>query len=143
VLTAALLAALLPALTGLLTTLLLLTGLLAAALLLALLATTLLLLARPLTGILVLVHSISFQRLARRLFFDAPLARYKRQRSATAFVPPLPRREPAGNRDRPREFLLHRNEHGRAAVMGRYLLLWLLGIPLPILLLIWIFGGLH
>jgi hypothetical protein len=29
------------------------------------------------------------------------------------------------------------------AEMGRYLLLWLLGIPLPILLLIWIFGGLH
>lgn len=27
--------------------------------------------------------------------------------------------------------------------MGRYLLLWLLGVPLPILLLIWIFGGLH
>jgi len=27
--------------------------------------------------------------------------------------------------------------------MGRYLLLWLLGIPLPILVLIWIFGGLH
>jgi len=27
--------------------------------------------------------------------------------------------------------------------MGRYLLLWLLGIPLPILLLIWVFGGLH
>jgi len=27
--------------------------------------------------------------------------------------------------------------------MGRYLLLWLLGIPLPILLLIWIIGGLH
>jgi hypothetical protein len=27
--------------------------------------------------------------------------------------------------------------------MGRYLLLWLLGIPLPILALIWIFGGLH
>jgi hypothetical protein len=26
--------------------------------------------------------------------------------------------------------------------MGRYLLLWLLGIPLPILLLIWVFGGL-
>jgi hypothetical protein len=28
-------------------------------------------------------------------------------------------------------------------VMGRYLLLWLLGIPIPILLLIWVFGGLH
>jgi len=27
--------------------------------------------------------------------------------------------------------------------MGRYLLLWLLGIPIPILVLIWIFGGLH
>jgi len=27
--------------------------------------------------------------------------------------------------------------------MGRYLLLWLLGIPIPILLLIWAFGGLH
>jgi len=27
--------------------------------------------------------------------------------------------------------------------MGRYLLLWLLGIPLPILFLIWIVGGLH
>jgi len=28
-------------------------------------------------------------------------------------------------------------------VMGRYLLLWLLGVPIPILLLIWAFGGLH
>jgi hypothetical protein len=28
-------------------------------------------------------------------------------------------------------------------IMGRYLLLWLLGIPLPILLLIWVIGGLH
>jgi len=27
--------------------------------------------------------------------------------------------------------------------MGRYLLLWLLGVPIPILFLIWIFGGLH
>ena len=27
--------------------------------------------------------------------------------------------------------------------MGRYLLLWLLGIPLPILILIWAIGGLH
>jgi hypothetical protein len=29
------------------------------------------------------------------------------------------------------------------AQMGRYLLLWLLGVPIPILLLIWLFGGLH
>jgi len=27
--------------------------------------------------------------------------------------------------------------------MGRYLLLWLLGIPLPILVLIYVFGGLR
>ncbi len=27
--------------------------------------------------------------------------------------------------------------------MGRYLLLWLIGVPIPILALIWIFGGLH
>jgi hypothetical protein len=29
------------------------------------------------------------------------------------------------------------------ANMGRYILLWLLGIPIPILVLIWLFGGLH
>jgi hypothetical protein len=27
--------------------------------------------------------------------------------------------------------------------VGRYLLLWLIGVPIPILLLIWAFGGLH
>jgi hypothetical protein len=27
--------------------------------------------------------------------------------------------------------------------MGRYLLLWLIGVPIPILFLIWILGGLH
>jgi hypothetical protein len=27
--------------------------------------------------------------------------------------------------------------------MGRYLLLWLIGVPIPILLLIAVFGGLH
>jgi len=27
--------------------------------------------------------------------------------------------------------------------MGRYVLLWLLGVPIPILLLIWLIGGLH
>jgi hypothetical protein len=34
-----------------------------------------------------------------------------------------------------------RSETG--GVMGRGLLLWLLGIPIPIILLIWLFGGLH
>jgi len=27
--------------------------------------------------------------------------------------------------------------------MGRYLLVWLLGIPIPVLVLIWAFGGLN
>jgi len=27
--------------------------------------------------------------------------------------------------------------------VGRYLLLWLLGVPIPILALIYVFGGLH
>jgi len=27
--------------------------------------------------------------------------------------------------------------------MGRGLLLWLIGIPIPIIILIWAFGGLH
>ena len=27
--------------------------------------------------------------------------------------------------------------------MGRYMLLWLLGVPIPILVLIWAFGGLQ
>jgi len=35
-----------------------------------------------------------------------------------------------------------KSPHG-GQVMGRYVLLWLLGIPIPILILIWMFGGLH
>jgi hypothetical protein len=37
----------------------------------------------------------------------------------------------------------HRNYDRRSSTMGRYLLLWMLGIPLPILVLIYMFGGLH
>ena len=36
-----------------------------------------------------------------------------------------------------------RPDHRTEMKMGRYLLLWLLGVPIPILLLIWAFGGLH
>jgi hypothetical protein len=36
---------------------------------------------------------------------------------------------------------LHANARGQT--MGRYLLLWLIGVPVPILVLIWLFGGLH
>jgi hypothetical protein len=31
----------------------------------------------------------------------------------------------------------------RMRIMGRYLLLWLLGVPIPILVLIYAFGGLN
>ena len=31
----------------------------------------------------------------------------------------------------------------RRTVMGRGLLLWLIGIPLPIILIVWLLGGLH
>jgi bacteriorhodopsin len=41
----------------------------------------------------------------------------------------------------PASALVARNQ-SREFVMGRYLLLWLLGVPIPILLLIWAFGGL-
>jgi len=34
-------------------------------------------------------------------------------------------------------------DNGMEKAMGRYLLLWLLGVPIPILILIWAFGGLH
>jgi hypothetical protein len=41
--------------------------------------------------------------------------------------------------------LFCRTERGelKEDVMGRGLLLWLLGIPLPIIILIWVLGGLH
>jgi hypothetical protein len=39
--------------------------------------------------------------------------------------------------------LLQQSNKRQDGVMGRGLLLWLLGIPLPIILVIWLFGGLH
>lgn len=33
--------------------------------------------------------------------------------------------------------------HAEEARMGRYFLLWMIGIPIPVLALIWMFGGLH
>ncbi len=52
---------------------------------------------------------------------------------------PVPRpKEPAAGRG------VHNatNEKLRGWTMGRGLLLWLIGIPLPIILVIWLFGGL-
>ena len=49
----------------------------------------------------------------------------------------------AGNHCRPPRIYPHHPMMDGDASMGRYLLLWLLGIPLPILVLIYAFGGLN
>jgi hypothetical protein len=57
------------------------------------------------------------------------------------FVASAPRNEGGRNLSRPPCIGPH---HPMMEVsMGRYLLLWLLGIPLPILVLIYAFGGLN
>ena len=48
----------------------------------------------------------------------------------------------AGTTRVPHAFI-HITKDWRMRIMGRYLLLWLLGIPLPILVLIYAFGGLN
>ena len=48
-----------------------------------------------------------------------------------------------GNSTTPPGIIPHRINDRRSSTMGRYLLLWMLGIPLPILVLIYMFGGLH
>jgi hypothetical protein len=37
----------------------------------------------------------------------------------------------------------HENYTLKGDTMSRYLLLWVIGVPIPILLLIWLFGGLN
>jgi len=43
----------------------------------------------------------------------------------------------------PLHALTPQEERWRVSLVGRYLLLWLLGVPIPILVLIYAFGGLH
>jgi hypothetical protein len=133
-------------LAALLTTLLLLAGFLLSALLLTgfrlstLLLTTLLLLAGLLVWIL-----IHFTFLLQH-WFEAPpdhAPHGRNQRAAEGDSSPCKCGECLAKRGwNPTSrgvFLLHKGE----PTMGRYLLLWLLGIPIPILVLIWLFGGLH
>ena len=58
---------------------------------------------------------------------------------------PLPRARRSAERSAVHFVIPERSEKGEAKedVMGRGLLLWLLGIPLPIIILIWVLGGLH
>jgi hypothetical protein len=69
-----------------------------------------------------------------------------------ATVPAVTTRPPGASRgaDRPQMGTLFApvcyqsaTEETQEDVMGRGLLLWLIGIPLPIILLIWLLGGLH
>jgi len=121
--------------------LLLLAGLLTAALLLTtLLLTTLLLLAGALIGILILIHLISFQRWA----FDAPRPNAETTRRLRPSFRMALINKAAGTSRIALEFPSGlQPTRLRDANMGRYLLLWLLGIRIPILVLIWLFGGLH
>ena len=104
----------------------------------ALLLLTTLLLTRLL--IWILIHSLFLSHVAsvasplRSLVFHG-----KSQSMANAFVPRFTLRQCVRNSARRVEFPLQQGE----PTMGRYLLLWLLGVPIPILVLIWLFGGLH
>jgi hypothetical protein len=131
-------------LAGLILALLLLTGLLPAALLLAgLLArlVALLLLVRALVWILVLGHILLLSNGWK--FFEAPRPNTPITAWRIVSFPRAVSAIPRGTASADLSSLCHGNEQKGATVMGRYLLLWLLGIPLPILFLIWIFGGLH
>ena len=131
-------------LTALLATLLLLAGLLlsAALLLPALLLATLLLLAGLLVWIL--IHRTFLSNVGSKRHLDRlrPVVRDNAWwLHSFPFMAPLNFDENVfGTRVRRCEFPLRTTED---STMGRYMLLWLLGVPIPILVLIWLFGGLH
>jgi hypothetical protein len=131
----------LTALPGLL--LLLLTRLLLAALLLtALLLATLLLLAGLLVWILIHFTFLSNVGSERHIVRSRPMARDNAPwLRLFPFTCALNFDENVfGTCRQQREFPLRTMEE---RTMGRYMLLWLLGVPIPILMLIWLFGGLH
>jgi hypothetical protein len=54
---------------------------------------------------------------------------------------PAPQQGAGGwNRPPPPAFI-HSNEELRRVMMGRGLLLWLLGVPIPVIILLWLFLG--
>ena len=137
--------ALLTALSGLLLLLLLAGLLLPAALLTALLVATLLLLAGALARILVwiLIHLFLSNVGLRRNFNHVHPLRRDNAGFVHSFrlVSHLNIEENVfGTLARDDGFHLDNKEK---PTRGRYLLLWLVGVPIPILVLIWLFGGLH
>jgi hypothetical protein len=131
-------------LTGLLPALLLLAALLRVALLLTALLAALLLLTRLLVRILVLlIHLRSSPTLFlsdREGFAPEQTDNAGAERSFRCVT--FGKSELTRNRTRHAGISFKPIRKGGNA-MGRYLLLWLLGVPLPILVLIWAFGGLH
>jgi hypothetical protein len=61
--------------------------------------------------------------------------------TALGIYPAFP--QSAGNRNTSFSSALSMQLQSMEISMGRYFLLWMLGVPLPILLLIWAFGGLN
>jgi hypothetical protein len=123
--------------------LLLLTRFLLAALLLAtLLLTTLLLLTRLLVWILIHCTFLSNIGSKRHLDRSRPMAKDNACRwHLFPCTRPLKFEENVFGTCRcHRKFPIGVMEE---QTMGRYMLLWLLGVPIPILVLIWLFGGLH
>jgi hypothetical protein len=125
-------------LSALLATLLLLAGLLLS----TLLAATLLLLAGLLVGILILIHRSVLSNVGskRHSINWRPVG--KRQCPNRRIVPvrfPLEWQSYLELRHLPMCSFLQLED----STMGRYLLLWVIGVPIPILVLIWMFGGLH
>ena len=117
--------------------------LLAAALLLsALLLTTLLLLTRLLVWILIHLTFLSNIGSKRHLDRSRPMARDNAWRLHSFPFTHLVNFDENvfGTCWRQREFPIGITEE---RTMGRYMLLWLLGVPVPILVLVWLFGGLH
>jgi hypothetical protein len=66
--------------------------------------------------------------------------------TATELLAKAPRQPTRGTEPFHMHFVIvteQQEEVKQEDVMGRGLLLWLLGIPLPISILIWVLGGLH
>jgi hypothetical protein len=78
--------------------------------------------------------------IARALALRVPVLNVVAQNRFRSCVKPF--KTPGGN-SFAEAALLQRVVQSERLLMGRYLLLWLLGVPIPILLLIWAFGGLH
>jgi hypothetical protein len=91
-------------------------------------------------------HSAVPSRQSDRLGTADP-ARYVKQTFGAALAHPttasISQRIPAADGTSTGRPALPRQHQLEESDMGRGLLLWLIGIPLPIILIVWLLGGLH